>query len=501
MATTNIKAVITAEDRASKVVSEFGSGVDRAGKQTQNFSDRIKGSFIQVAAMSAAAAIGFQKITGAINETVEAANRQQAAFIGLSSIAKAFGQDADKATKAARTLAKDGLMTVGDAAAGLKNLLAAGFNLDQAVTLMNRFKDSAAFGRQNALSFGEAIRGATEGIKNGNSILVDNAGVTKNLSVILEEAGYSAQDLMKATTDAGVRQALFNGILKETSPMLGDAGRLSDTFAGAQSRLAVSIENTKAKIGESLQPALAKILQVLQPIIEAIGKWVENNPKLAAAIVLSAAAFLGLAAAIGAVAAAFIAVDVATGGLAFVIMAAIAAIIAAVVLLILNLDKVKGVVISVANTFVGAWNTVKGAALDAYNYMRNLRWGDIVVSVGRGMGNAVIGLVEGAINNAISGIPGVGKLRLPRFASGVENFSGGLAVVGERGPELVNLPRGSDVIPNHKIGAGQTTINVSINAGAFVGSSSDARKFSMMVVENLRDIAGSKSMTVQELIG
>jgi hypothetical protein len=48
---------------------------------------------------------------------------------------------------------------------------------------MNRFKDSAAFGKQGALSFGEAIRGATEGIKNGNSILVDNAGVTKNLSV------------------------------------------------------------------------------------------------------------------------------------------------------------------------------------------------------------------------------------------------------------------------------------------------------------------------------
>ena len=27
-----------------------------------------------------------------------------------------------------------------------------------------------------------------------------------------------------------------------------------------------------------------------------------------------------------------------------------------------------------------------------------------------------------------------------------------LAVVGERGPELVNLPRGSDVIPNHRLG-------------------------------------------------
>ncbi len=36
---------------------------------------------------------------------------------------------------------------------------------------------------------------------------------------------------------------------------------------------------------------------------------------------------------------------------------------------------------------------------------------------------------------------------LPGFAGGVKNFSGGLAVVGEQGPEVVNLPHGSDVLP------------------------------------------------------
>jgi hypothetical protein len=37
---------------------------------------------------------------------------------------------------------------------------------------------------------------------------------------------------------------------------------------------------------------------------------------------------------------------------------------------------------------------------------------------------------------------------LPGHASGVRNFAGGWSVVGERGPELVNLPRGSDVLSN-----------------------------------------------------
>lgn len=43
------------------------------------------------------------------------------------------------------------------------------------------------------------------------------------------------------------------------------------------------------------------------------------------------------------------------------------------------------------------------------------------------------------------------NLKIPGFAEGVTNFRGGTALVGERGPELVNLPRGSDVIPNHAL--------------------------------------------------
>ena len=570
MATANIRAVITAEDRASKVVQSFGGSVDDAGKKTQSFSDKIKGSFVQIAALTAGATIAFKGLAGAIMGTIDAANRQQNAFLGLSSIARAFGQDADKAKKSAESLAKDGLMTIGEAAAGLKNLLAAGFNLPQAVTLMNRFKDSAAFGRQGALSFGEAIRGATEGIKNGNSILVDNAGVTKNLSVILEEAGYSAQDLMRATSDAGVRQAIFNGILKETNPMLGDAGRLAGTAAGQQSKFATSIEQAKASLGEAFQPALKELLNTLQPIIDAIKEWVKENPKLAAAIGLSALAFLGLAAAVGAVATAFVALDVSTGGLALVIMGAIAGLVTAGALLIVHWEKVKTFFINAWNFIAGAfgaafewvkskvdqfrqhfwenigfiigffatlpiklplyvigaiaamikylvsidwgavfrkvgdafgrvWESIKNMAKDAFNWIKNINWGDAI----KGIGNAVIGLIEGAINGALAGIPGLGKIKLRRFANGVENFGGGLAMVGERGPELVSLPRGSSVknaTETSKM-AGTTNIYISPNIGVYTGSNQEMRRLSQEIITALRDVANSKNMTIQELLG
>jgi hypothetical protein len=55
-----------------------------------------------------------------------------------------------------------------------------------------------------------------------------------------------------------------------------------------------------------------------------------------------------------------------------------------------------------------------------------------------------------------------GKSSFPQFAGGVQNFSGGLAVVGERGPELVNLPSGSDVIPNSRMGGGGVSITIHV---------------------------------------
>ena len=41
---------------------------------------------------------------------------------------------------------------------------------------------------------------------------------------------------------------------------------------------------------------------------------------------------------------------------------------------------------------------------------------------------------------------------IPKFARGGQH-RGGMAMVGERGAELVNLPNGSDIIPNHRLGA------------------------------------------------
>lgn len=75
----------------------------------------------------------------------------------------------------------------------------------------------------------------------------------------------------------------------------------------------------------------------------------------------------------------------------------------------------------------------------------------LIRSLVAGIGNAV-GDAEAAARSAVQSVVGAAKGAVtglvPHFAGGVLDFAGGLAVVGENGPELVNLPRGASVIPH-----------------------------------------------------
>lgn len=64
-----------------------------------------------------------------------------------------------------------------------------------------------------------------------------------------------------------------------------------------------------------------------------------------------------------------------------------------------------------------------------------------------GLLGSIFGLVSAA-TPATAGSAIVPKTAIPGFANGTNYAPGGLAMVGERGRELVNLPRGTQVIPN-----------------------------------------------------
>lgn len=79
------------------------------------------------------------------------------------------------------------------------------------------------------------------------------------------------------------------------------------------------------------------------------------------------------------------------------------------------------------------------------------------------------GIFGGGLGSIFGGGDPWAGLRIPQFARGTDFAPGGMALVGEQGPELVNLPRGAQVIPNHQLGqamggGGQQSVKVQVEA-------------------------------------
>ncbi|RWX74442.1 phage tail tape-measure protein [Neorhizobium lilium] len=95
----------------------------------------------------------------------------------------------------------------------------------------------------------------------------------------------------------------------------------------------------------------------------------------------------------------------------------------------------------------GFWKSFGSAALNVLNKILDKIEGQLVdalFSLG-GSGSSSRGSIFGSL------LGGIGKLF--GFANGTPSAPGGLAWVGERGPEIINVPRGSQVVPNHRLGS------------------------------------------------
>ena len=178
---------------------------------------------------------------------------------------------------------------------------------------------------------------------------------------------------------------------------------------------------------------------------------------------------------------------------------AIMAVVAAIVLLIVNWKKIKPVVTKVINAVVSKFHHFKEVAGNVFNHIvevikgfiegaKNLFNSIISFITGTFLGawssawNGVVGafktifsgvktLVKSVMNGVISfinrGIGGLNKIQvpdwvplaggkginiplIPQLAKGTNFWKGGLVQVHERGGEIVDLPRGSRVMPHDK---------------------------------------------------
>lgn len=123
-------------------------------------------------------------------------------------------------------------------------------------------------------------------------------------------------------------------------------------------------------------------------------------------------------------------------------------------------EGIKAIFSNVAGFFQGIWDTIKnmfskiGTAIGdgisgAFKSVVNA-----VISFAQKIINGFIRSINGAISfiNAIPGvnIPLIAEVNLPKLANGGIIASAGSVMVGERGPEILNLPKGASVTPLNK---------------------------------------------------
>ena len=135
---------------------------------------------------------------------------------------------------------------------------------------MNSLKDSAAFGRQQSYSYGEAIKSATEGLKNENSVLVDNAGVTKNVAKMWEDYAKAQGKSVSELTKYEKIQAEVNGIIEESKFQQGDAAKYAKTFSGRVAQLSATFYRLKSTIGSVIMPIASLFIPIIQKAMNAL---------------------------------------------------------------------------------------------------------------------------------------------------------------------------------------------------------------------------------------
>lgn len=265
----------------------FNTGVNSITSKVQKMTGAIK---------AVGVAIAGSFVVKGIKNTIAAAEELQNTMTGLKSIMDGQGKSFDQAQAFINKYTEDGLIPASNAITAYKNLALRGYNTDQIEKVMTALKDSATYGRQSSYTLGQAVQTASEGLKNENSILVDNAGVTKNVAKMWQDYAKQVGKTTNNLTQQEKIQAEVNGILEETKFQTGDSATYANSYSGQVARLNQQFLTLKQTLGtafmtlaQAILPTINKILvalttvaQIFSALVSSVfGKVVKTNNNIA----------------------------------------------------------------------------------------------------------------------------------------------------------------------------------------------------------------------------
>jgi len=267
MADAKIRAVITADDRASRVLRGVGGGIRKLGK------------LAGLAAIGGFAALG----AGAVLATkafVEQEKQETQLNAVLKSTKNAAGLTATEIKKMATSLQQS--TTFGDEA------VLSGQNL--LLTFTKIGKDIFPEATETMLDMSQALGQdmKSSAVQLGKALNDPVLGVSA-LSRVGIQFTESQKDTIKTLVKAGDTLGAQKIILKELKTEFGGSAKAArKTFGGAM----IALKNT---VGDAMETIGSKVAEALEGPITKLGKWFENNGPLIERVVDMLARGVGMA--------------------------------------------------------------------------------------------------------------------------------------------------------------------------------------------------------------
>lgn len=323
---------------------------------------------------------------------------------------------------------------------------------------------------------------------------------------VLEDLGFTEARVQRAFLSVAGAGGIMEAAVRSSTQAFAENQALTEEASKRFSTMASKIEILKNRlhdlaieVGEGMMPILDKLNKIIEPIIEAIGKWIDEHPRLVQWMMVVAVIVAGLVIAIAGlttvlmgVAAVFLIIMSPIG----LVTIALVAIGVAIALVIYHWDALKEMsakavayIIEKVQWFAEqwvaffqlAWMRVKEAWDSGVEYVKGL-WSefstwivDTIMSPINTIRDAFTGLFDwissklswlfGKADEAVSKANKASQPRQTRARAGGGMVSEDMTLVGERGPELVSLPRGSYVHTAQESRAMMGGVNINVNIG------------------------------------
>jgi tape measure domain-containing protein len=509
-------------------IKGFEAGVKKAESQMQGFDKAVSGAGKKIGDVFESigkAAIGYAKVLGVAGAGATVFAIKTASDLqSLSTSFETLTGSAEKGRKVFTDLKKMGATTpfeIGDLAKATQTMLAFGINVDKTQEYLRMLGDVSMGNKEKlsglALAFSQVQ--STGRLMGQDLLQMINQGFNP-LTIIAQKTGKSMSVLKKEMEDGKITTQMvtdafktatsegglfYQGMDRGAKTLGGTFSTLMDNIKMMASGLAgLSEEGTIVegslldltqkgvnalnealskidwvKVGQDIRNNVITAIEALRTSIETIINWY-NQHKLAIEILMvTLGSFVTAITIVRTAMLIYTTVMTIATAISGGFAAVLAFITSPIGLIIIGITAL----IAITYAIIRNWERMPAVVKNTWGVVANIfNTGLNIINGVIGAVKTLIGVLTGiqlppglnAVFNAMKGISGAREFlkgKIPGFANGVRNFGGGLAVVGERGPELVNLPKGADVFSNPESrqmvgGAGITIENMNIKNGA-----------------------------------